>query len=154
MNIGLSGETRERMIESLNQALANEFVLYTKLRKYHWNVKGANFVALHTLYEQQYTALELVIDEAAERAVALGGVALGTFAEFSQNAILVEKVGHNPDAAGMSRELAEDHETLAAKFRADFRAATEAGDDNSADFFINLVQQHEKMAWMLRALLA
>jgi starvation-inducible DNA-binding protein len=37
---------------------ADEITLYTKSRKFHWNVSGNSFMELHQLFEKQYTALE------------------------------------------------------------------------------------------------
>jgi starvation-inducible DNA-binding protein len=51
----------------LRQTLADEFVLYTKTRKYHWNVEGPHFHDLHKLFESQYESIDETIDEVAER---------------------------------------------------------------------------------------
>jgi starvation-inducible DNA-binding protein len=46
-NIGISDSNTQAVAFQLNKLLANEFVLYTKTRNYHWNIGGMNFFELH-----------------------------------------------------------------------------------------------------------
>ena len=39
-NIGLLDKQREGVVAILNTVLADEYLLYTKTRNYHWNVVG------------------------------------------------------------------------------------------------------------------
>lgn len=71
-------ENSEQMIELLNQQLADLFDLYSQTKYAHWNVRGANFIGLHKLFDELAEKLEDAVDEAAERATALGGIARGT----------------------------------------------------------------------------
>src|SRR4051794_10525618 len=69
---------RTKLIELLNARLADTFDLYSQLKQAHWNVKGSDFIQLHQLYD---TVAEVVLEYVAalaERATALGGMALGT----------------------------------------------------------------------------
>ena len=52
----------------LNALLADEYVLYTKTRNYHWNVVGPQFNDLHKLFGEQYEAIDEFVDDIAERA--------------------------------------------------------------------------------------
>jgi len=151
-NIGITDAQRGGAVEILDTLLADEYVLYTKTRNYHWNVVGPQFNDLHKFFEAQYEALNTVVDDVAERARALGGNALGTLAEFVQRARLKEQPGKYPDARGMLAALTADHETLIRHLRTDAETvATKHGDAGTHDFLIGLMEQHEKMAWMLRA---
>lgn len=66
------------MILLLTQQLADALDLGLQAKQAHWNVKGPNFIGLHTLFDQVAEQLEEFTDEMAERAVELGGTALGT----------------------------------------------------------------------------
>ncbi|MBW4439203.1 MAG: DNA starvation/stationary phase protection protein [Pleurocapsa minor GSE-CHR-MK-17-07R] len=151
LNIGLGDKARKSSIEILTATLANTFVLYTKSRKFHWNVTGMHFKQLHELFEEQYTILEEAMDETAERVRMLGGISIGTTSEMAQHSALKEAPGVNPDAEGMVRELLTDHETVIQALRQGIDKTTEAGDAGTADFLTGLLESHEKMAWFLRA---
>ncbi|MGE5339024.1 MAG: Dps family protein, partial [Gemmatimonadota bacterium] len=75
---GLSDKARKTMVDVLNRLLADEFVLYVKTRNFHWNVVGPNFSELHKFFEGQYEQLDGSIDDIAERARALDGMAAGS----------------------------------------------------------------------------
>ena len=153
-NIGLSDQQRGAVVKILNTLLADEFVLYTKTRRFHWNVVGPDFSELHKFFEGQYEALDDIVDEVAERARALDGLAGGSLAEFAQWTRLQENPGENPNEKGMLAELLADHETIIRALREDAVTVNDQhGDIGTNDFLTGLLEQHEKMAWMLRAYL-
>ena len=51
-NIGLTDEQREGVVQMLTTLLADEYLLYTKTRNYHWNVVGPQFNDLHKFFEE------------------------------------------------------------------------------------------------------
>jgi len=154
VNIGLTERQREGVVEILQTLLADEFVLYTKARNYHWNVTGPQFQELHLFFQQQYEALSDVVDGVAERIRALGGNPVGTLAEFLKRTRLKEHPGKYPSARAMLAALLEDHETLIRHLRTDLQTCAEKYRDmGTSDLLTELMRQHEKMAWMLRAFL-
>src|SRR5215468_8275401 len=70
--------TRVKAVELLNARLADCIDLQTQSKQAHWNVKGPHFIALHELFDKLNEAVEDYVDEIAERAVQLGGLAEGT----------------------------------------------------------------------------
>lgn len=154
LNIGLSEEQREGVVAILNTVLSDEYLLYTKTRNYHWNVVGPQFHDLHKFFEAQYNTLNEIVDDVAERARALGGNAFGTITEFLQHTRLKERAGYYPDDRGMIATLLADHEALIRHLRVDLETCAEKYHDmGTNDFLTGLMEQHEKMAWMLRAFL-
>jgi starvation-inducible DNA-binding protein len=134
--------------------LADQYVLYTKTRNYHWNVTGMQFNDLHKFFESQYTAIDASIDAVAERIRALGGMTTATLAEFSKNSRLKEHPAKYPDAKVMISNLLADHEATIRNLRKDIDACDKKHHDTgTADFLTGLMEDHEKMAWMLRAFL-
>ena len=93
VNIGLNQKQRQGVVEILSSLLADEYLLYTKTRNYHWNVVGPQFNDLHKFFEAQYEALDDIIDDVAERARALGGRAVATLAVFLKLGRLKEHPG-------------------------------------------------------------
>ena len=151
-NIGIADAGRAGVIEILDTLLADEYLLYTKTRNYHWNVVGPQFNDLHKFFEAQYEALDDIVDDVAERARSLGGNAPGTLTEFVQRARLKEQPGKYPDAKGMLAALLADHEALIRNLRTDAEVTMDTHKDaGTNDFLVGLMEQHEKMAWMLRA---
>lgn len=151
-NIGITEKNLKESCNLLNNCLADAHILYIKLRKYHWNLKGDNFMELHKVFEEQYTIMQQSIDEIAERVSQLGGYAIGTTSEFAQNSSLKESPGKNPaDNLEMVKELMEDHETVIKSLRKGIDDADEKfSDQGTADFLTGLLKGHEKMAWILR----
>lgn len=151
LNIGISDKNLKGIHGLLNNVLADGNILYIKLRKFHWNLSGDNFMELHQLFEAQYTEVALAIDEVAERISTLGGVAIGTTSEFAAASNLKETPGKVPDIQGMLKELVSDHETIVRALRQGIDDAEEKYNDvGTADFLTGLIQNHEKMAWKLR----
>src|SRR5580658_5945108 len=95
-HIGLPEKTLKSVNSILSTVLADGAVLYTKTRKFHWNVSGESFMELHLLFEAQYKELEEAIDEVAERISKLGGKTIGTMKEFTQLTRLKESPGKFP----------------------------------------------------------
>lgn len=153
-NIGLEAKQREAVVGLLSALLADEYVLYTKTRNYHWNVVGPQFNDLHKFFQEQYEALDDVVDEVAERARTLGGHSIGTLAEFAQLTRLKEHPTRYPEAREMVADLLADHEAIIRTLRRDLETVAEQHRDiGTNDFLTGLMERHEKMAWMLRAFL-
>src|SRR5271154_6030942 len=70
--------TRAKVVGLLNARLADCIDLQSQTKQAHWNSKGPDFIALHELFDKVNEAVEDYVDDIAERAVQLGGVAEGT----------------------------------------------------------------------------
>ncbi len=153
-NIGLDSKSREGVVDILNTLLSDEYVLYTKTRNFHWNVVGMQFNDLHKFFDAQYAALNEVVDQVAERARSLGGKSLGSLKEFLANTRLKESVGQSLEAEDMLSILLSDHESVIQSLRKDVdTCADKYQDQGTTDFLTGLMEEHEKMAWMLRSFL-
>ena len=152
-NIGIPENHLQPLATMLNTLLADEYVLYTKTRNYHWNVTGQSFMELHKLFEAQYEQLDEAIDDIAERSRALGHYALGSLKQFLAITRLVE----DESAVGskqMLQNLLNDHETLIRILRNDIAvSADQYKDVGTSDFLTGLMEQHEKTAWFIRSYL-
>lgn len=150
-HIGITPKNLKKSASILSTILSNEMTLYVKTRKFHWNISGNSFMELHKLFEDQYRILEANIDEVAERISQLGEKTIGTMKEFVENSTLKESPNEYPSQKQMLEELLGNHEQLATEFRAYIPVfENENNDIGSADFITGLLQEHEKMAWILR----
>lgn len=150
-NIGLSAKTRKEVAEILNHLLSDEMVIYIKTLKFHWNVYGIVFHDFHALFKEQYEQMLDISDDVAERARALGHDSYGTMAEFLKHTRLKEEPGKIPDALGMIKILLADHEAVIRQIRKDIETCEDSGDIGTSNFLQDLMEKHEKIAWMLRA---
>ena len=91
---------RNKAIELLNTRLADAIDLQTQIKQAHWNVKGPNFIALHELFDKINEAVEDCVDEIAERAVELGGIAEGTARMAVKRSSLTEYPANIADGQG------------------------------------------------------
>ncbi|HET6256883.1 MAG TPA: DNA starvation/stationary phase protection protein [Puia sp.] len=151
-SIGISPKNLQAVAKELAKLLADEFVLYTKTRNAHWNVEGPDFHSMHIFFEQQYEELEDKVDDVAERIRKLGHYAPATLQSFLQLTHLTEQTREKNDSPGFIKELLEDHESIIIFLRENIKPfADEYGDAGTSDFITGLMEEHEKMAWMLRA---
>lgn len=147
MKLGIAESDVKRSVQMLSIALADEMTLYVKTRKFHWNVSGQSFMELHKLFEAQYSQLETIIDELAERINKLGSNTIGTMEEFGKIARIKEDPGKYPSQKDMLKELLADHELMIRELRNDIEEDSDAG---TTDYFTKLLQDHESIAWILR----
>lgn len=153
INIGISSKACEKVIDVLGNVIADQYVLYTKTRNYHWNVTGLDFSQYHKLFEEQYSAIDEDIDDVAERIRALGGKTPATLNEFIKTTSLKEHPAKYPSAKIMIANLLEDHETVIRSLRKGIEICGNVNDAGTEDFLTQLMEKHEKTAWMLRATL-
>lgn len=149
-DLGLSDSSIQKTVEVLQTILADELVLYMKLRNFHWNVTGPNFIQFHELFEEQYTELAETIDEVAERVRMVGAQALGTYKEALELTRLHE-TSNLLTAREMVAELVADHEAMVRYAAAGVDAMDDVDNVGDEDFCTQLLQKHQKMAWLLRA---
>jgi starvation-inducible DNA-binding protein len=150
-DIGLSAKNLDSITAILRSVLANAMVLYIKTRKFHWNVSGNSFMELHELFESHYNKLEKSIDEIAERINKLGAPTPGTMKEFLDTATLEESPGKYPSQSGMLKELLSDHESVIKELRKFVDESEEEHNDmGTSDFLVDLMKEHETLAWTLR----
>lgn len=152
-DLGLKESARKGVAGLLATTLADEYLLYTKTRNFHWNVTGPRFHDLHKFLESQYDALDEAIDDIAERIRSLGEISPGSMAEFLAAARLKESAGKPLSADDMLAALLADHESLIQSLRKDVDQCGDLKDVGTQDFLTGLLEQHEKQAWMLRSFL-
>ncbi len=146
----LSEGARSKAVQLLNECLADCIDLQTQAKQAHWNVKGPNFIALHELFDQVNAALEDYVDEIAERAVQLGGVAEGTARMVARRSSLAEY-----PAAVDGRSHVEALSSALAAFGKSARKAIDdankLADLDTADIFTEVSRGIDKWLWFVEA---
>ena len=149
--IDIADSWRDELVELLNSRLADTFDLYSQLKQAHWNVKGSDFIQLHELYDTIAESVLEYVDTIAERATALGGLALGTARMAAAASTLDE---YPADAvAGMDTvaAIADRLGVYGASARAAIEAALELDDQDTGDLFIEVSRAIDKHLWFVEA---
>lgn len=150
-SIDMDLSLREQMIALCNQQLANTTDLYNQTKQAHWNVKGIHFEQLHVLFDKMADTIQPYADTIAERAVALGGTALGTTRMAANATELPEFPDDVFDGATMLRVVVERWAQYAAAVRVAATQADEVGDLDTSDMFIEISREADKMLWFAEA---
>ena len=150
--IDLDEATREKLVALLNARLADTFDLYSQLKQAHWSVRGSDFIQLHELYDTIAESVLPFVDEIAERATALGGLATGTVRMAADATSL--------DEYPMDAISGEDTVNVVADRLAAYGAAvreaievtdSELGDMDTSDLFIEISRSIDKHLWFVEA---
>ena len=151
-DISLAATDMSAIVEQLNTLLANYHIFYTNVRGYHWNVRGSDFFTLHVKFEELYTALQVQIDEIAERILTLQGTPLHAYSDFLKISSIKEDKNVSDGVACVKGILTGLTMTIA-KEREIIDLADEDDDQGTADQLTAYVQEQEKLVWMYNAYL-
>jgi starvation-inducible DNA-binding protein len=142
---------RAKVVDLLNARLADAIDLQTQMKQAHWNVKGPNFYQLHLLFDQINSDVEEYVDLVAERAVQLGGTALGTARSVVSRSQLSEypvDISNGRDhIAAVSTALA----TFGKSIRHGIEQSNELHDADTADIFTEISRGVDKWLWFVEA---
>ncbi|HEY3271971.1 MAG TPA: DNA starvation/stationary phase protection protein Dps [Geothrix sp.] len=144
-------KTTDELVVLLNQTLADTLDLAYQTKQAHWNVKGYNFYGLHLLFDNLYGQLTTYVDDFAERAVTIGGQALGTVRSAGRRSQLDE---YPLDAQGSKVHvdaLVDRYGEYTSRVRQAIRKAEKLGDQDTADLYTSVSRAMDKALWMLTA---
>jgi starvation-inducible DNA-binding protein len=147
----LDSNVKTTAIALLNARVADTIDLSLATKQAHWNLKGRQFIGVHEMLDQLRGDLDGYVDTMAERAVQLGGTALGTV----QTTAKTSKLAPYPtDIFAVEAHLAamiERTGTAANAVRESIDEADEAGDADTADIFTEVSRGLDKWLWFLEA---
>ncbi len=147
----LSAKVRMQMIELLNRLLADGMDLYSQTKQAHWNLKGMQFMQVHLLLDKLAEELLKHLDDIAERATALGGVARGTVRMAAESSQLEEYPIDNFSVEDHVKTLADHYGKYANHLRYAIKQADDAEDAGTADLFTQCIRDADKALWFLEA---
>lgn len=142
---------RAKLIDLLNARLADAIDLQTQTKHAHWNVKGPNFIALHELFDKINEEAEEYVDDLAERAVQLGGVAEGTARMAAKRSLLSEYPANTVDGRGHVEALSSVLASFGKSARKAIAETNELGDLDTADLFTEISRGVDKWLWFVEA---
>jgi starvation-inducible DNA-binding protein len=150
----LSETIRAGVASTLNERLADGLDLHSQIKVAHWNIRGPQFPSLHPLFEQFATQLALHNDAIAERAVTLGGHAIGTARQVARSSRIPEYPTETTRDLEHVKALAERIDAYLDGVRQSRALAEQHGDTGTFDLLSGVLNEFEKNNWFLRATLA
>jgi len=136
----------------INQQIANWNVLYTKLHRFHWYVKGPHFFTLHGKFEELYEEAAATIDEFAEQLLTIGGRPVSTLKEHLQLAT-IEETNETLTAEEMVQAIVHDFSLIIDELKVGMEVAEQNNDEVTSDMFLGLIGKLKKHNWMLQSFL-
>ena len=149
--IDIEPDVRAQVIELCNQQLADATDLFTQTKQAHWNVKGMDFFQLHELFDTLAKVPRKQADNIAERATALGGMALGTVRMAAQNSTLPEYPTETVEGREVVDLMVERWSAYAASTRAAIRRCQELDEPSTEDLFTELSREIDESLYFLEA---
>lgn len=147
----LPAKTRRAMAALLNRQLADLVDAGLQAKQAHWNVQGPSFITLHELFDRVAEELDEAVDTVAERAVALGGTALGTVQTVHRATRLVPYPTDARSGRAHLDALSDALGAVGATTRTAIDTAARAGDADTADVFTEVSRGLDKLLWLLEA---
>src|SRR5881397_2983738 len=147
----ISEASRSKVIALCNERLADAIDLQTQCKFAHWNVKGANFIALHELFDKVNEDVEDYVDLIAERAVQLGGLAEGTARMAVKRSSLAEYPTSGPSSQDHVAALSAALASFGKLARRAIDTSNEVNDADTADIFTEISRGVDKWLWMVEA---
>jgi len=149
--LGLAEGTRGELVALLNARLADLTDQALALKQAHWNVKGPTFVMLHEMFDEMVSQTLEYADLVAERAVMLGGQAVGTVQAAAQNTRLEPYPTTLNSAPQVLEATMERLGVLANSIRKAIDTSDDKGDKDTADLFTEISRGLDKQLWYLEA---
>ncbi|WP_298957099.1 DNA starvation/stationary phase protection protein Dps [uncultured Methylobacterium sp.] len=148
---GTDSNAKRVSIEALNARLADGIDLALAIKQAHWNLKGPQFIGVHLMLDGFRTEIDDLNDKVAERAVQLGGTALGTATVVAQSSKLAAYPTDVYAIADHIAALIDRYATYANAVRQNIDETDEAGDADTADLFTEVSRAVDKQLWFLEA---
>jgi starvation-inducible DNA-binding protein len=144
---------RQKIIELLNERMANILDLHYQTLLAHWNVRGRNFIALHRFFDEfaGSNGADNWCDWVAERIGQLGGVVRTTIPYIAAHTALPEYPTDVVRADDHVRHLAGLVSMIIVQFRDAARTAQAAQDSVTADILLQVQRSAEKYLWLIEA---
>ena len=139
-----------KLVQSLQQLLADFQVHYMNLRGFHWNIQGHGFFVLHSKFEEMYDDTAEKVDQIAERILMLGGVPSNKCSEYLKIAKVREIDGVSCGGEALGHVL-DTYKYLIGRERELLAQASEAGDEVTVSMMTDYLQEQEKTVWMMCA---
>lgn len=148
--LALGEGARDASIDDLNQVLADTMTLRDMYKKHHWQVSGKDFYQLHLLFDKHWGEQAELVDEIAERIMALGGISVAMATDVAATTLIPAPPRGREDAVTQINRLLHAHEVVLQGARAAAHEAADNKDDGTNDLLVSdVIRTNETQAWFL-----
>jgi starvation-inducible DNA-binding protein len=146
----LDAKVRTKMVEKLNQLLADSISLRDLYKKHHWQVGGPTFYQLHLLFDKHFNEQVDIVDTIAERIQLLGGVTVAMGGDAAaMTKIPAPPKGKEEVPVQISR-LLEAHKIIIQECLDISDASDDAGDEGTNDLVVSdVLRPNELQSWFI-----
>jgi starvation-inducible DNA-binding protein len=146
----LSEKTRQKMVEKLNQLLADSITLRDMYKKHHWQVAGPTFYPLHLLFDKHFDEQVEIVDTIAERIQLLGGVTIAMGGDVAKVTTIPAPPRGREEVPVQISRLLQAHRIILELCHTIASAASEAGDDGTNDMVVSdVLRVNELQSWFI-----
>ena len=144
---------RQKMVSLLNRRMADILDLHYQSLLAHWNVRGPNFIALHTLLDDfaGSNGADNWCDWVAERISQLGGAVATTVQYIAANSTLAEYSTKALTGDDHVKQLTANLAKVIVAFRDAAKYAETNEDHVTSDILRQVQRSAEKYLWLLEA---
>jgi starvation-inducible DNA-binding protein len=147
---GLDPKRLSRVVDDLNQLLADTMTIRDLYKKHHWQVVGPTFYQLHLLFDKHFAEQVELVDLVAERIQLLGGLSIAMAHDVAEMTRLERPPRGREEPAVQISRLLEAHQTILEFAHQAAKRAEDAGDDGSNDVIVSdLIRTNELQVWFL-----
>lgn len=143
----------EQIEITLNNVLANAFIMYFKAHIYHWNVECKNFAEMHGFFGDIYTEVHGSIDAIAEESRACGYYAPASLMDLYNFKSIMEDTTKPSSVEQMLVNLGAANQSVIESLNKLFKEASAADEQGLADFAAGRLDVHKKHGWMIKSFL-
>ena len=139
------------LVTTLQQMLAEAYVLYHTIHGFHWNVKGGDFYEYHKLYDEIVDDIYEHIDPIAENIIKLDGEAPFVMTQLAKMSTIEETGLISKNHVELTKKFYEMNEEYIKNIKEAFKIANQSNEQGVANFIAERIDQHQKWSWFLKA---
>lgn len=140
----------EKIIQELNQFLADLIVFYRKLQNYHWNIQGKDFFVIHAKLEEYYDEINESIDEVAEYILSRDAQPLGTIKDYLNITKITEAENKKIKSEEVLKNIEKDYSYLLNYVTSIKKDADNIEDTATSTLMDEFIANYTKKIWMIK----
>lgn len=138
--------------DSLIKSLADVYTFSLRLKYYHWNIEGKDFLSYHNLFDEIYKDVYQSIDTLAELIRTLDVYVPASLENF-KNITDIKEEHINPSSISMCLSALENNSIVTLSLLNSYEESEKAGEIGISSFLQERIQNHEKHKWFLNSIL-